>query len=67
MTSVDFTKACIPYNKKYRDMFGTIPCIQNFACNNEQFLDALKKSVDTSTPIEELLLASAEKDPRKCY
>lgn len=55
MNSIEFGKMCRPYNKKYREIFGGVPCKEDYACSQEEFLDALKKSIDTGKEISTYL------------
>lgn len=55
MNSIEFGKACQPYNKTYKDLFGHIPCPEDFACNRDEFLDALKEAIETKTEIERII------------
>lgn len=52
MKTIEFGKMCKPYNKEYYKLFGTVPCIDNYAATQEQFFDALKISVEEGKEIE---------------
>ena len=45
MKTIEFGRMCQPYNKEYYKLFGTVPCIDNYAATQEQFFDALKKAI----------------------
>ncbi len=47
MTSVEFGKKCKPYNIKYRDIFGYVPCRDDYSCNQDKYFEALTKAVET--------------------
>ena len=47
MTSVEFGKKCKPYNIKYRDIFGYVPCRDDYSCNQDEYFEALTKAVET--------------------
>lgn len=60
MGTIELNKKCRPYNKKYRDLFGYIPCDQDYVCNQMQFYEALVKSVEQKIEITAYL----EKKPQ---
>jgi len=60
MNCIEFGKACRPYNKAYKELFGIIPCPENFACNRDAFFDALKKAIDTKTEIDKIVPIRAD-------
>lgn len=55
MDDITFNKEMRQLNKAYCDMFGVVPCIQEFDCSREDYIEALKKAVSTKTEIEKLL------------
>ena len=50
-TMIEFSKKLVPYNKQYRDIFGYIPSVWNYAGTTEQYFEALKKAIETKTEI----------------
>lgn len=60
MTSIEFGKLCRPYNKQYRDLFGYVPCPDDYSCNQDEFFKALKQSIEQKVPIDTFLKESAE-------
>lgn len=56
MKSIDFGRMCQPYNKEYYKLFGTVPCIDDYAATQDQFFIALKKSVAEEKEIENFIL-----------
>lgn len=52
MKTIEFGKMCQPYNKEYYKLFGTVPCINDFATSQEDFFEALKKSIEDEKSIE---------------
>lgn len=52
MKTIEFGRMCQPYNKEYYKLFGTVPCIDNYAATQEQFFDALKKAIEEEKEIE---------------
>lgn len=55
MRSKEFTRMCIPYNRMYHKIFGTIPSPRMYAGTQEEFFAALQKSIETKKPIDEYL------------
>lgn len=51
MTSIDFGKKCQPYNLRYRDIFGYVPCRDNYICTQEEYFSALLKAIETKQDI----------------
>ena len=41
MDSIEFGKKCRPFNIQYRDLFGYVPCREDYSCSQEEFLEAL--------------------------
>ena len=46
MDDKTFNQAKRPLNIAYRDVFHDIPCIQDYSCSREEYLSAMKKSID---------------------
>ena len=59
MNDIMFNKSLRELNKAYFDLFGDIPCIENFSCSRQKYVDALKQSVEEKKKIEELLPAAS--------
>ena len=55
MTSKEFTIKCRPYNLKYKELFGTVPCPQDYVGTQEEFFNALLKAIEIEKPIEDFL------------
>ena len=55
MNSIDFSKKCIPYNKQYRDIFGEIPCPEDYVGTQDEFFAALQKSIKENKSIDNFL------------
>lgn len=51
MNSIEFGKKCRPYNIQYRDIFGYVPCRDDYKCNQEEYFNALLKAVETKAEI----------------
>lgn len=52
MSTIELNKKSRLYNRKYRDIFGYIPCDQDYCCNQDEFYEALVKSVEQKVAIE---------------
>lgn len=55
MDDKTFNQAKKPLNIAYRDVFHEIPCIQDYSCSREEYLSAMKKSIETGQSIESFL------------
>jgi hypothetical protein len=55
MKSIEFGKKCRPYNIQYRDIFGCVPCREDYICSQDEYFDALKKSITSKTELSKLL------------
>ncbi len=55
MTSIEFGKKCRPYLAQYRDIFGEVPKFSEFECNQDEFLEALLRAIETKVNISTLL------------
>ncbi len=55
MTSIEFGKICRPYNIKYRELFGHVPCPADYLCSQEEYLNALKTAIETGKEIAEFV------------
>ena len=55
MTSIEFGKKCRPYNIQYRDMFGYVPCKDDYVCSQEEYFEALIQSIELKCEIDTLL------------
>ncbi|MCR5639395.1 MAG: hypothetical protein K6F97_11250 [Lachnospiraceae bacterium] len=51
-----FNRFLRPLNRAYRDIFHEIPCIQNYSCNQDEYVEAMKKSIETGKPIDSYLM-----------
>jgi len=55
MTSKEFSMKCRPYSIKYRDVFGNVPCPQDYVGTQIEFFNALVKAVEQQKSISEYL------------
>ena len=62
MTSIEFGKTLRPYNIKYRDLFGYVPCPANYLCSQEKYLNALKTAIETEQEIDNFVEKRPEPD-----
>lgn len=69
MNSIEFGKMCRPYNIKYRDIFGYVPCRDDYKCSQEEYFDALQKAVENQCEISEYVPKKHinYQDPNKKY
>ena len=51
MNSIEFRKKCRPMNIKYREIFGYVNKNKNYKCSQQEYYDALVKSVETKQEI----------------
>lgn len=42
-------------NKKYLELFGYIPCITDYSCDREKYLEALDEAINTRTELKSIL------------
>ena len=56
MDSIEFGKKCRPFNIQYRDLFGYVPCREDYSCSQEEFFEALLKSIETKKDINMFLI-----------
>lgn len=55
MDSITFGKTCKPYNALYKELFGVVPCPDDYACNRDEFLKALIQAVESKTNIDQIV------------
>jgi hypothetical protein len=55
MNSIEFGKKCRPYNIQYRDLFGYVPCHEEYRCNQEEYFQALVTAIETKKELSEIL------------
>ena len=69
MTSIEFGKKCRPYNIKYREIFGYVPCKDDYICNQDEFFEALIKSIETEKELSNFIPKRTMRylDPEKKY
>lgn len=52
MTYEEFSQKCVEYNKRYREIFGYVPRPSEYLFKYEEYIEALKKSIETKKPID---------------
>jgi hypothetical protein len=65
MTSIEFGKKCRKYNLQYKEIFGYVPCPDNYICNQEEFFNALLKSIETKHDIGTFIVLRSKDDNRR--
>lgn len=61
MNSIDFGKKCKTYNSIYKELFGYIPCKEDYLCTQNEFFNALVKAINTKKEID-IYLSKKAKD-----
>lgn len=51
MDIYEFGKRCQPLNKKYKALFGYIPCQMDYACTREEYIEALSLAISEQKEI----------------
>lgn len=55
MDNATFNKLVRPLNVQYRDVFGHIPRIIDYSCTREEYLEAMKASIECKNSLESFL------------
>ena len=55
MKSIEFGKKCEPYLKRYKEIFGYIPCVDDYKCSQEEYFDALLKAIETKCELSNII------------
>lgn len=55
MENQEFNKKLRSINKQYRALFGYIPCITDYACTREKYIELLEISIKTGHELKEYL------------
>lgn len=59
MENQEFNRILRSRNKQYREMFGYIPCITDYICTREQYMEALELSIRSGEKLEKYLIRYA--------
>ena len=60
MKPKEFEKICPPYNIAYRDIFGYIPTQREYVCDQEEYIEALKKAIANKVELDHILKRRAD-------
>lgn len=55
MKSIPFGKQCKEYNLKYKELFGYVPCKDDYKCSQEEYLTALIESIEKKIELHAIL------------
>lgn len=55
MNSIEFGKKCRPYNVQYRDVFGYVPCRNDYNCGQDEYFQALLKAIETKCELSAIV------------
>ena len=55
MKSIPFGKLCKVYNLKYKELFGYVPCKDDYKCSQEEYLAALIESIEKKIELHAIL------------
>lgn len=55
MNSIEFWEKCRLYNIKYRELFGYVPCKDDYIGSQEDFYNVLIKAIDSKKDISEYI------------
>ena len=69
MNPIEFGKKCIPYNRKYKDIFGYVPCRGDYSCSQDEYFQALLRAIETKCEISTIVHKKNRdyQDPHKRY
>ena len=69
MNSIEFGKKCRPYNVQYRDVFGYVPCRDDYNCTQDEYFQALLKAIETKRELSTIVHKKNRdyQDPHKRY
>lgn len=55
MKTTEFNALCRKLNGLYYDIFACIPCITDYVCTREEFLNAMEEAIEKKEPLEHFL------------
>ena len=55
METKEFNTLLRVKNKKYLELFGYIPCITDYSCDRERYLEALDEAIRTKKELKTIL------------
>lgn len=56
MNSVEFGEKCRPYNIQYKNIFGYVPCRNDYACNQDEYFDTLLKAIKIKCELSTIVI-----------
>lgn len=62
MKNEEFSQRLRQVNPKYKECFGYIPCITDFACSREEYLAAMERAIEEERDISEYLINTVYPD-----
>lgn len=55
MKSIPFGKQCREYNIKYKEIFGYVPCRNDYGCSQDEYLAALIKAIENKIELAAII------------
>lgn len=55
MKSIPFGKKCREYNLKYKELFGYVPCRDDYKCTQDDYLAALIKAIESKVELSKII------------
>lgn len=55
MKSKEFNLQVRELNRQYRELFHELPCIEDYACSREEFLEAMQEAIQSQRKINLIL------------
>ncbi len=55
MNSISFGKKCREYNLKYKELFGYVPCRDDYQCNQDEFFAALISAIENKVELSTII------------
>ncbi len=55
MNPIEFVLKLRPYNKRYKAIFGYVPCDDDYACSREEYFNALLEAIETKQDISNFI------------
>jgi len=69
MDSIEFGKKCRSYNIQYREIFGYVPCRDDYSCSQDEYFNALLEAIKTKRELSNIIPKRNRnlQDPKKFY
>jgi putative uncharacterized protein (fragment) len=55
MDSIEFGKKCRSYNIQYREIFGYVPCRDDYSCSQNEYFIALLEAIETKSELSNII------------